>query len=140
MPVQVPCLKCKHKFQVSSKLAGQRVQCPACGCAIQLPSHQVLAAKQQAARAQPGTTDEMDALGTGETHAEPLAAPRARAEAAPPEHTGAAEELVPMTLVEPAATIACALCNGLLEYDAALAGRIVACPHCAGHLIMPALD
>ena len=51
MPITVPCVKCKSRFQVPSKLAGTTVRCKQCGCAIRLPSPEKIQAKKQAAKA-----------------------------------------------------------------------------------------
>ena len=48
MPLTVPCLKCKAKFQVPSKLAGTTVRCQACGFMLRLPSPEKILAKKLA--------------------------------------------------------------------------------------------
>ena len=139
MPITVPCLRCKTKFQVPSKFAGQKVRCKACGCMMRLPSREKIQAKKlgAAARSQPSghtgngptghmqappvpvTTEELDIVDMYEEVPEP-AGVQATAPQDPP-------------------VLSCSHCEGLLYYDPNFANQTVACPHCGNHLIMPEL-
>ena len=134
MPLTVPCLKCKHKFQVSSKLAGTAVRCTACGHEVLLPTLKRLGEKRNARAARPvngraSSTVELPADLVSSADAPP--GPTVL-DAAP---DTAAHDVAPAD--EPA-TLACPHCEGLLLHDASLAGQTVACPHCGGHVQMPA--
>src|SRR5262249_32917932 len=146
MPITVPCRKCKTKFQVPSKLAGQTVRCKACGCLLRLPSPERIQAKKQPAaaagtsapapappRPAPTTPAEEDlaALSLCE-EAEETAGRKGKAGGG----TAPAPATAPDALMEPT-VLSCGLCGGLLYYDPNFAGQTVACPHCGNHLIMP---
>ena len=145
MPITVPCLRCKTKFSVPSKLAGTTVRCKNCGCAMRLPSPEKIQAKKQAAGAK----------GAGARAGKSGAAPK-------PSPAGAAKQSSAGLLEEPfefleldapksgqggASTapladptvLSCSHCEGLLYYDPNFANQTVACPHCGNHLIMPEL-
>lgn len=141
MPITVPCLKCKTKFQVPSKFAGQKVRCTSCGCMMRLPSREKIQAKKQRAAAPAGRSG---------TPSGPAFAPPP-----PPPPTQATDELDIVDMIEdvpepfgvpaPAAAaqdppvLSCSHCEGLLYYDPNFANQTVACPHCGNHLIMPEL-
>jgi len=146
MPITVPCVKCKSRFQVPSKLAGTTVRCKQCGCAIRLPSPEKIQAKKRAA-----------AAGTGKrgTKVKPSTAPSPAA-SSQKSAKGTFEEsfeLMEMDFHEPAkgggaaspgpaaepTVLSCSHCEGLLYYDPNFANQTVACPHCGNHLIMPEL-
>jgi DNA-directed RNA polymerase subunit RPC12/RpoP len=140
MPLTVPCLKCKAKFQVPSKLAGTTVRCQACGFMLRLPSPEKILAKKlapaKAGKAAPNKTAPAPQLKpapqpveeefVGEFFEQPFdlgnAAPAAPAPSAP----------------EPT-LLSCSHCQGLLYYDPNFANQTVACPHCGNHLVMPEL-
>jgi hypothetical protein len=134
MPITVPCLKCKTKFQVPSKFAGQTVRCKACGCQMRLPSREKIQAKKQ------GRAAGAKATAPARTASQPAAmdldvvdyvddAQQGAKSAAPPPSRQAAEPPV----------LSCSHCEGLLYYDPNFANQTVACPHCGNHLIMPEL-
>ncbi len=128
MPITVPCVRCKAKFQVPSKFAGQNVRCTKCGCVLRLPSPEVIQAKKQAIASGMGKTaaasrpparpsdDLVDIVDILEAPPEPSSQPAAE----PP-------------------VLSCTHCEGLLYYDPNFANQTVACPHCGNHLIMPEL-
>lgn len=131
MPITVPCVRCKTKFQVPSKLAGQNVRCTNCGCMLRLPSPEVIQAKKQAiaaggkmaATAKQAPQPSVDVVDIIETFDDvPTSGPTAAAGGAP----------------EPP-VLSCSHCEGLLYYDPNFAKQTVACPHCGNHLIMPEL-
>jgi DNA-directed RNA polymerase subunit RPC12/RpoP len=140
MPITVPCIKCKTKFQVPSKFAGQKVRCQQCGCVLRLPPPEKIQAKKQAAAAAGGkpiarsqsaaatkqqptpTTEDLDVVDFFDDKAAPNHAPAPAPTAAP----------------EPP-VLSCSHCEGLLYYDPNFANQTVACPHCGNHLIMPEL-
>jgi hypothetical protein len=131
MPLTVPCVRCKTKFQVPSKFAGQNVRCTTCGCVLRLPSPEVIQAKKRAIAAGLGKTaaaskpaprpsdDVVDIVDILETPPAPSSQPAG----------GAADPPV----------LSCTHCEGLLYYDPNFANQTVACPHCGNHLIMPEL-
>jgi DNA-directed RNA polymerase subunit RPC12/RpoP len=143
MPLTVPCLKCKTKFQVPSKLAGTTVRCQSCGFMLKLPSPEKIQAKKLApskagksppskpapAPNKPPPPPEEEFV--GDFFDQPLdfgnaaaASPKpSPAAAAPPEPT----------------LLSCSHCQGLLYYDPNFANQTVACPHCGNHLVMPEL-
>src|SRR5947199_3715592 len=96
MPITVPCVRCKTKFQVPSKFAGQNVRCTQCGCVLRLPSPEVIQAKKQAIASGAGKTaavskpaprpteDVVDIVDMFEDATEPAAPPSASAAAEPP--------------------------------------------------------
>lgn len=132
MPITVPCVRCKTKFQVPSKLAGQNVRCANCGCVLRLPSPEVIQAKKQAI-----------ASGAGKTAALSKQSPRPSDELldivdfydGPVEPSGQ----VPASAPPEPPVLSCSHCEGLLYYDPNFANQTVACPHCGNHLIMPEL-
>jgi DNA-directed RNA polymerase subunit RPC12/RpoP len=137
MPITVPCLKCKTKFQVPSKFAGQTVRCQACGYQMRLPSREKILAKKQG-----------QAAGKRASAPVPAASPSAPMDLdmvefideTPPASgsAGASTRQAAGTGAEPP-VLSCSHCEGLLYYDPAFAKQTVACPHCGNHLIMPEL-
>jgi ribosomal protein S27E len=136
MPLTVPCLKCKRKFQVSSKLAGTPVRCAACGHVMTLPTlHRIkerrrLKAERRAAALVP--KEDLVPLELAEDE-EPLELELATDSA---DYTALEEE--PPIASRPN-TVACPHCQGLLFYESQLADKRVACPHCSQELLMPRL-
>src|SRR5688500_10502127 len=118
MPLTVPCLKCKHKFQVSSKRAGTAVRCTACGHEIVLPTLDRLSEKRKARAARPVGSR---ASSTVELPADLVSS------ADPPRPTMVEAEADTGHDVSDPATVACPHCEGLLLHDASLAGQTVAC-------------
>jgi DNA-directed RNA polymerase subunit RPC12/RpoP len=143
MPLTVPCLKCKTKFQVPSKLAGTTVRCQSCGFMLRLPSPEKIQAKKLApnkagasAHSKPAPAPQhkpapppVEEEFVGDFFEQPLdlattpAGPVSRTPAAAPEPT----------------LLSCSHCQGLLYYDPNFANQTVACPHCGNHLVMPEL-
>ncbi len=147
MPITVPCVRCKTKFQVPSKFAGQTVRCRSCGCMMRLPSPEKIQAKKRAAKA----ANAAKAAGSGKPG---KSAPHTPAPAGltdddflpddllePIEDTpaGPAPGGAPSDLSIEPAVLSCSHCEGLLYYDPNFANQTVACPHCGNHLIMPEL-
>jgi hypothetical protein len=143
MPITVPCVKCKTKFQVPSKFAGQKVRCKSCGCVLQLPSPEKIQAKKQGAVAahgarsgsppkpqQPSSTEELDIVDMYDGRA--ARSGLRDTPASQPQGNGAAPAAEPPVL-------SCSHCEGLLYYDPNFANQTVACPHCGNHLTMPEL-
>jgi DNA-directed RNA polymerase subunit RPC12/RpoP len=138
MPLTVPCLRCKTKFQVPSKFAGQKVRCTQCGCVLRLPSKEVIQAKKQAIASGTSSTAKTtastkqsqspsnDVLDIVDMYEEAPASGQAPAAGS----AGAAAE---------PPVLSCSHCEGLLYYDPNFAKQTVACPHCGNHLIMPEL-
>jgi ribosomal protein S27E len=143
MPITVPCRKCKTKFQVPSKLAGQTVRCKSCGAMLKLPSPERIQAKKQPAasggKAAPPPPPKRSAHKAAEEDLVALSlyeepdGTKATAGRSPAPSSGP-----PDALMEPT-VLSCGLCGGLLYYDPNFAGQTVACPHCGNHLIMPEL-
>jgi DNA-directed RNA polymerase subunit RPC12/RpoP len=139
MPITVPCVRCKTKFQVPSKFAGQKVRCKNCGCVLRLPSPEVIQAKKQGIASGAGKSAAVSKKGPA-----PAPAPAHEdleivdlyedagdpAAATSPGGAGAATE---------PPVLSCSHCEGLLYYDPNFANQTVACPHCGNHLIMPEL-
>jgi hypothetical protein len=138
MPITVPCIKCKTKFQVPSKFAGQKVRCKSCGCMMRLPSPERIQAKKlgapaggkplgpskpAASQAPRPTSDDLDVVDFFDEPSEPASAP------APG----------PSAATQDPPVLSCSHCEGLLYYDPNFANQTVACPHCGNHLIMPEL-
>jgi DNA-directed RNA polymerase subunit RPC12/RpoP len=139
MPITVPCVKCKAKFQVPSKLAGTTVRCKSCGAMLRLPSPERIQAKKQGATA-----------GKSARASKPSPSSKAPVEALESfdlfESADLETELLKPLSPEPAAppapeptVLSCSHCEGLLYYDPNFANQTVACPHCGNHLIMPQL-
>jgi DNA-directed RNA polymerase subunit RPC12/RpoP len=152
MPLTVPCLKCKTKFQVPSKLAGTTVRCQNCGFMLRLPSPEKIQAKKQAPGG-PGKSAPASKPAAGKSSPAPKHQPakptddeypalleesfelyEAPADAAA-KHAGQA---APVAVPEPT-VLSCSHCEGLLYYDPNFANQTVACPHCGNHLVMPDL-
>ena len=131
MPLTVPCRRCKHKFQVSSKLAGQAVRCSACGHSMTLPPLQRILQKKaaKAVRKGPESDDELVPMELADEESE-FDVEEVADQTATAGTVFVAAETVPL---------ACPHCDGPLAYEPALAGQVVACPYCAGHLQMPRL-
>ena len=144
MPITVPCVRCKTKFQVPSKFAGQKVRCAKCGCVLRLPSPEVIQAKKLASASGAGKSA---AISKPAAMTKPAALPQPA-----PRPSDDAVDIVDMfeETTEPAAptnasaaaeppVLSCSHCEGLLYYDPNFANQTVACPHCGNHLIMPEL-
>lgn len=157
MPITVPCLKCKTKFQVPSKLAGTTVRCQACGFMLRLPSPAVIQAKKKSPTASAAKSASGGKPITGNKSA-PAPKPRPSPQTPPKNDTsGLAMFDEPFELIDttndaapgktanaasptPEPTVlSCSHCEGLLYYDPNFANQTVACPHCGNHLVMPQL-
>jgi DNA-directed RNA polymerase subunit RPC12/RpoP len=150
MPLTVPCLKCKAKFQVPSKLAGTTVRCQNCGFMLRLPSPEKIQAKKQA----PAGTGKPAAASKPAAGKSPPAPRQKPAKTADdnfpalleepfeffdgPVADGPAKSAGPAAVPEPT-VLSCSHCEGLLYYDPNFANQTVACPHCGNHLVMPDL-
>jgi DNA-directed RNA polymerase subunit RPC12/RpoP len=139
MPLVVPCVICKAKFQVPSKMAGKTVRCKNCGSAIRLPSPEQIQAKKQAP-AQSGKRPAPAAKGASAQKSPLLEEPFELLELqdAEPGNMRSAAAGAASTVPEPT-VLSCSHCEGLLYYDPNFANQTVACPHCGNHLIMPEL-
>jgi DNA-directed RNA polymerase subunit RPC12/RpoP len=137
MPLTVPCLKCKTKFQVPSKLAGTTVRCQACGFMLRLPSPEKIQAKKLApnkagksGRSKPAPPSKpVEEEFVGDFFDQPLDFGKAPAVPTPSGPAAAPEPTL----------LSCSHCQGLLYYDPNFANQTVACPHCGNHLVMPEL-
>jgi DNA-directed RNA polymerase subunit RPC12/RpoP len=145
MPLTVPCLKCKTKFQVPSKLAGTTVRCQACGFMLKLPSPEIIQAKKLAPGKKLGKSPASKPVSTskptplpveefvGDFFEQSLDFGNGPANATPAPSPAAAPPAPEPTL------LSCSHCQGLLYYDPNFANQTVACPHCGNHLVMPEL-
>jgi DNA-directed RNA polymerase subunit RPC12/RpoP len=140
MPLTVPCLRCKTKFQVPSKFAGQKVRCTQCGCVLRLPSKEVIQAKKQAIASGAGSADKTAAANkqSQSPSNDVLDIVDMYEEAPSSGKTPAATATTASAAAEPP-VLSCSHCEGLLYYDPNFANQTVACPHCGNHLIMPEL-
>ena len=144
MPLTVPCLKCKAKFQVPSKLAGTTVRCQACGFMLRLPSAEKIQAKKlapsKAGKPAPGIA----------SSSRPTTAPQKTPMPPQEEFVGdffeqsldfgkTAPAPGPAVAAPEPTLLSCSHCQGLLYYDPTFANQTVACPHCGKHLVMPEL-
>jgi DNA-directed RNA polymerase subunit RPC12/RpoP len=146
MPLTVPCLKCKAKFVVKSKLAGRPVTCTACGFVMTLPPLKRILDRRRSRGARPDRArrasdpeplpmlelvEEIELVEDVEPDVEESTATDFEPPAKPANRP-------PATPAEPV-TVACPHCGGPLFHEPGLAGQVVACPYCAGHLQMPRL-
>jgi DNA-directed RNA polymerase subunit RPC12/RpoP len=155
MPITVPCLKCKTKFQVPSKLAGTTVRCQNCGFMLRLPSPEKIQAKKQAAPAGSGKSAPASKPAAGKSAAAPKHKPAKPTDDDFPAlleepfeffdgpvtdaaAKNAGQAAAPVAVPEPT-VLSCSHCEGLLYYDPNFANQTVACPHCGNHLVMPDL-
>jgi DNA-directed RNA polymerase subunit RPC12/RpoP len=143
MPITVPCLKCKTKFQVPSKLAGQTVACKSCGYQMRLPSPEKIQAKKQGAAA--GKKSSTPARTPARAPTKPAAMDLDvvdyiddTADTVTSGAVGTSGNKAAAPATEPP-VLSCSHCEGLLYYDPNFANQTVACPHCGNHLIMPTL-
>jgi DNA-directed RNA polymerase subunit RPC12/RpoP len=157
MPITVPCLKCKTKFQVPSKLAGTTVRCQACGFMLRLPSPEKIQAKKKLPTASAGKSASAGKPIAGSKSAPPPKPKPSPQKPAQNEFDGLAMFDEPFELIDttndatpgkatnaaspaPEPTVlSCSHCEGLLYYDPNFANQTVACPHCGNHLVMPTL-
>jgi DNA-directed RNA polymerase subunit RPC12/RpoP len=155
MPLTVPCLKCKAKFQVPSKLAGTTVRCQNCGFMLRLPSPEKIQAKKHspggAAKSAPAgksapTPKQKPAKATDDKFPALLEEPLeffempddGPAPSPAAKNAAAKNAAAPVAVPEPT-VLSCSHCEGLLYYDPNFANQTVACPHCGNHLVMPNL-
>jgi DNA-directed RNA polymerase subunit RPC12/RpoP len=144
MPLTVPCLKCKTKFQVPSKLAGTTVRCQSCGFMLRLPSAEKIRAKKLA-------PNKAGKPAPGKSSSRPTTTPTKTPMPAEEEFVGdffeqsldfvgAPPGPAPSAPAAPEPTLlSCSHCQGLLYHDPNFANQTVACPHCGNHLVMPEL-